>query len=230
MMMFELSPEHAAVRDQARALAQTLAAQAAEIDTRAALPADVVREVTALATGDPLTLVLTVEEVAAVSASAATSAAASGSGRALGMTGLRGASDIENSARAQLTLAAVALGIGRAAADAALRELRETSGVARDVEKPHWVVADVATDLEAARLLTYKAAQTGTAAEVAMARLMASAAATRAVDAAVRIIGPASLVEGSALDRLSRDVRAVSVLIGTEEDQRAAAAEGLLPQ
>jgi alkylation response protein AidB-like acyl-CoA dehydrogenase len=107
---------------------------------------------------------------------------------------------------------------------------RSTATTGTHVDKPHWVVADVATDLDAARLLTYKAARTTSDVDIAIARLLASAAATRAVDAAIRIVGPPALTAGSVVERLSRDVRAVSVLIGTEEEQRAVAAEGLFPQ
>lgn len=228
-MMFELSPEQVAARDKARAFAGTLAGQAAEIDASAVVPADVAREVTAMSAGHLSTLVLAVEEIAAASPAAATSAVAASGGSALAMTGLRGAFAVEASTRGHLALAAVALGIGRAAVEAALRELRDAAAGARDVEKPHWVVADAATELDAARLLTYKAAQTGADADVALARLMASAAAARAVDAAVRVVGQGSLMQGSEVERLARDVRAVSVLVGTEEDQRTVAAEGLLP-
>ena len=91
-------------------------------------------------------------------------------------------------------------------------------------------MADVATDLEAARLLTYRAAGTKATADIALARLLASAAAQRAVDAAVRVAGASALAEGSALERLARDVRVLSVLLGTEERHRTIAAEGLLPR
>ena len=63
-----------------------------------------------------------------------------------------------------------------------------------------------------------------------MARLMASGAAQRTVDAALRVAGPAGYQAGTLLERLARDVRAVALLLGTEEQQRAQAAEGLLPQ
>jgi hypothetical protein len=227
-MTFELSPQHVEVRNKARALAQTINAE--EIDRTGAVPADVALDVVATASGDSLALVVTVEEIAAASAAAAAAAAAAQGGRVMSLTGLRGASEIEASPRGQLVLAAMALGVGKAATDAALSEIRRSNATpGADVEKPHWVVADVATDLDAARLLTYKAARTGSAADAAIARLMAATAATRAVDAAVRLTGPAALTSGNVIERLSRDVRAVTVLLGTEEDQRAMAAEGLLP-
>jgi hypothetical protein len=228
-MTFDLSAHDAALREKAHAFGQTVAARATDIDRTGAVPEDIAREAAALTNGEPLSVVIAVEQIAAASAAVATVAAARGGGT-LALTGLRGGSDLGTSAQGQLLLAAVALGIGRAALDASLAELRRSKEVpGADVEKPHWVVADVATDLDAARLLTYKAARTSNDADIAVARLMASSAATRAVDAAVRVVGTAALTEGSVIERLSRDVRAVSVLSGSEEDQRAAAAEGLLP-
>jgi alkylation response protein AidB-like acyl-CoA dehydrogenase len=230
-MTFELSAEHLAARDAARAYAQTLQVKAADIDRSGAIPAETAREIVALAAGDALVLVIVVEELAAVSAAAATLPSAASSGSALALSGLRGARELEPTSKSQLVLAAVALGIGQAATAAALAELRRSSEKrGAEVEKPHWVIADVATELEAARLMTYKAARTSNEATVALARLMASAAASRAVDAAIRIVGSAALTDGSAIERLARDVRTVSVLAGTEENQRAAAADSLLPR
>jgi alkylation response protein AidB-like acyl-CoA dehydrogenase len=229
-MTFELSQTHAAARDRARAYAQAVAHQAAEFDRAGAVPSSVARDIGTLGNDDLLALVVVVEEIAAASAAVAALLAGSADAQSLRLSGLRGAKEVEPSPRAQLVLAAVALGIGKAAIDEALAELRRTNKLpGADVEKPHWVVADVATELEAARLLTYKAAGTTTDADIALARLMTATAAMRAVDAAVRVLGAAALVEGTIVERLARDVRAVSVLLGTEEDQRALAAEGLLP-
>ncbi len=227
-MNFELSPQHIAERDKTRAFAQRLASRASEIDQSGAVPAEVLQEVGSFGNTDLLSLTLIVEEVAVASAAAAMSAARGN--RPLNLTGLRGAHEIEQSAKGHLVLAATALGIGKAATDAALAALRDAKAGTTEVERPHWVVADVATDLEAARLLTYKAAGSGAEADIALARLMASGAAARAVDAAIRVIGESALAPGSQLERLARDVRALAVVSGTEEDQRAVAADSLLPQ
>jgi alkylation response protein AidB-like acyl-CoA dehydrogenase len=206
-------------------------AQAATIDRDAAVPADVARDARALISDDSVATVVVVEEMAAASAAVASTVVSAAGGDAIGLSGLRGARTLEDSPRTQLVLAGVALGIGRGAVDAAIAELRRAASTpGADVEKPHWAVADVATDLDAARVLTYKAAQTASDADIAMARLTASAAAMRAVDVAVRVIGTAALVDGNVIERLSRDVRAIAVLLGTEEDQRAVAAEQLLPR
>jgi alkylation response protein AidB-like acyl-CoA dehydrogenase len=233
-MTFELSSESLAVRDRARTFAQTLRERAAEIDRAAAVPADVSRELAAFGPADALTTVVMVEEIAVASAAVAAGVVAGAGAPGLGLSGLRGASAPEATTRSQLALAAIALGVGRAAVESALSDLRQSSGTPAEAdkqnEKPQWLVADVATDLEAARLLTYRAAETMSAADVALARVLASAAAQRAVDTAVRIAGADALTEGSALDRWSRDVRVLSVLLGTEENHRAVAAEGLLPR
>jgi alkylation response protein AidB-like acyl-CoA dehydrogenase len=232
-MKFELSSEHVAVRDQARALAQSIRGQATHIDRAGDVPTDVVQAMRAFVTGDRLGLVLAAEEVASASAAVAVSAVGVRDGAPLGLAGLRGVTELEREPEAsiQLVLAAAALGVGKAAIDASLDQLRQSTAVpGADVEKPHWVVADAATDVEAARLLTYKAATTGAAADVALARLMACAAAERAVDAALRVTGPEALHDGSTLERLARDVRALSLVSGTEEQQRAAAADALFPR
>lgn len=237
-MTFELSPDQQAARDQARAFAtQHIQAHAADIDRTATVPSDLTRDSAALLTGrDAVATVVAVEELAVASATLALAAAtpAPKGAAPLALSGLRGGVPPEASPRGLLVLAGAALGIGRAALDIALAEIRQSNASpGKDGEKPHWVVADAATELQAARMLTLSAAQAvdrgGGDSEVAMARLMASAAARIAVEAALRVAGPAGLREGSVLERLSRDVRAVALLAGTEDEQRATAAEGLLP-
>jgi alkylation response protein AidB-like acyl-CoA dehydrogenase len=231
-MMFDFSPAQQAARDKARAFAtDTVQACAATIDREALIPADVAGGAAALVGGDPLSTVLAIEELAAASPAVALSAAgARADGPPLRLAGLRGVASLDHSPRIQLALAAVALGIGKAAIAAALAELKQSRAVAgADVEKPHWVVSDAATEVEAARLLTYKAAHTNADADIALARLVATNASQRAVDAALRVTGTTGLQEGAALERLARDARAASLIMGTEEDQRATAADGLLP-
>ncbi len=229
-MTFELSSESLAARERARTFAHTVSAQAAEIDRLAAVPAELSRGLAALGSGDPLATVVMVEEIAVASAAVAAGVVTGDNGHVLGLSGLRGARAPDDTPRTQLALAGIALGVGRAAVESALAEMRQSTATPTRVERPQWLVADVATDLDAARLLTYKAAATMTNADIALARLLASAAAQRAVDAAVRVAGAGALTDGSALERLARDVRVLSVLLGTEEDHRAIAAEALLPR
>jgi len=121
--------------------------------------------------------------------------------------------------RARLMAAAVALGIGRAAIAHAIASMKKT-GVkpGPDETAPHWVFADGATDVAAARVLTYSAAQMldrNEAADdvVARAHAFAAKAAQIAVDAAIRVEGAAGFVKGGLLERLSRDARAVQVIL-----------------
>ena len=238
-MTFELSAIHQNVRDRARAFAtDRVQPQAGEIDRTGAMPAELAGLALALTreAGNALGKTIVVEELATASGAVALAALADAAGsKSVGSPGLRGGPVPADSPTTQLCLAAVALGLGQAAINHALAELRRTpaSGTAT-TEKPHWIVADAATDLEAARLLTRSAAQVvdsqqGGQASIAIARLMSSSAARTAVDVAVRIAGADGYREGSLLERLSRDVRAISLLLGTEEDYRSRAADELLP-
>lgn len=120
---------------------------------------------------------------------------------------------------ARLIAAAVALGVGRAAIDhavAALKKLEVKPGPETTV--PHWALADGATDVEAARLLTYSAAQSFDRGEqssdlIARALEFASRAALRAVDAAIRVEGIGGYSKNGLLERLSRDARTLQVIL-----------------
>ena len=121
--------------------------------------------------------------------------------------------------RARLIAAAVALGVGRAAIQHTLESMKKT-GVkpGPDETAPHWAFADGATEVAAARVLTYSAAQMldrGENAEDAVTRAhtFAANAAQRAVDAAIRVVGAAGLNRGGLLDRLSRDARTLQVIL-----------------
>jgi len=125
-----------------------------------------------------------------------------------------------NHVRARLVVAAVALGVGRAAIAHAVAAMK-AAGVrpGPDEKAPHWVLANGATEVEAARLLTHEAAQaldrnSGEAATlVARAKAFAAQAAEQAVDAAVRIEGPGGYVRGGVLERLTRDARTLAVIL-----------------
>ena len=121
--------------------------------------------------------------------------------------------------RARLLAAAVALGVGRAAIQHTLASMKKT-GVkpGPDETVPHWAFADGATEVAAARVLTYSAAQMldrGENAEDAIARAQAFAAnaAQLAVDAAIRVVGAAGFAKGSLLERLARDARTLQVIL-----------------
>ena len=95
-------------------------------------------------------------------------------------------------------------------------------------------LADMATDLDAARLLVYRAAwlkDTGReriGEESAKAKLFATEAAQRIVDRAVQLHGGLGVERGSVVERLYREVRAPRIYEGTSEIQRLVIARHLL--
>jgi acyl-CoA dehydrogenase len=97
-------------------------------------------------------------------------------------------------------------------------------------------IADLGTELEAARLLVYSAAAAydeGTEPELqprrsAMAKLFATEAAQRVVDACVQLHGAVALRRGHLLERLYRDVRALRIYEGASEVQQVVIARQLL--
>ena len=97
-------------------------------------------------------------------------------------------------------------------------------------------LADMSTELDAARLLVYRAAylKDTTSArvtrEASQAKLYATEAAGRIVDSAVQIHGGTGLVRGSIVERLYRDVRALRIYEGTSEIQKLVIASQLLKE
>jgi acyl-CoA dehydrogenase len=95
-----------------------------------------------------------------------------------------------------------------------------------DFQATKMALADMATDLEAARLLVYRAAwlkDRGTpriTREASMAKLFATEAAQRIVDRALQLHGGLGVVRGVAVERLYREVRALRIYEGTSEIQR----------
>src|SRR2546425_1500637 len=136
----------------------------------------------------------------------------------------------------RVAIAAQALGIGQAALDAAIvhAKQRETWGhPIASYQAVQWMLADTATELDAARLLTLKAAtakdrQETSPLEASMAKLAASEAAHRAADRAMQILASAGYRRGSIVERLFRDVRATEIYQGTSEAQRMIIASHIL--
>ena len=137
--------------------------------------------------------------------------------------------------RGRIAIAAQALGIGTAALGEAIAysKTRETFGQPiANRQAIQWMLADMATELEAARLLTWKAAaedrQDRVTIEASMAKLAASEAAHRAADRAMQILASAGYRRGSIVERLFRDARATEIYQGTSEAQRMIIAAGVL--
>ena len=136
----------------------------------------------------------------------------------------------------RVAIAAQALGIGQAALAAALAHAKAREQFGKPIasyQAIQWMLADMATELDAARLLTLKAAdakgrQADITFEAAMAKLAASEAAHRAADKAMQILASAGYRRGSTVERLFRDVRATEIYQGTSEAQRMIIAAGIL--
>lgn len=136
----------------------------------------------------------------------------------------------------RIAIAAQALGVGRAALDAALAHARERRTFGQPIARyqaVQWMLVDMATELEAARWLALKAAaakhaQDRVTLEAAMAKLAASEAAHRAADKALQILASAGYRRGSLGERLFRDARATEIYQGTSEVQRMVIASRIL--
>jgi butyryl-CoA dehydrogenase len=133
-------------------------------------------------------------------------------------------------------IAAQALGVGAAALDEALQHAKERQAFGQPIgnfQAIQWMLADMATELDAARMLTLKAAdsrqrQSRSAVDASMAKLFASEAAHRAADKAMQILASKGYRRGSVVERLFRDVRATEIYQGTSEVQRMVIAEQIL--
>jgi len=136
----------------------------------------------------------------------------------------------------RVAIAAQALGIGEAALAEAMAYARQREQFGQPIanyQAIQWMIADTATELAAARLLTLKAAaakdrQEKSAFEASMAKLAASEAAHRAADKAMQILASAGYRRGSVVERLFRDVRATEIYQGTSEAQRMIIAANVL--
>jgi acyl-CoA dehydrogenase len=137
------------------------------------------------------------------------------------------------------SVGAAACGMARRALDESLRHAGERKQFGRLISEHQLVqakLADMVTELDAARLLVYRAAYlkdsgaervTRAASE---AKLFATEAAGRIIDHAIQIHGGAGLVRGSIVERLYRDVRALRIYEGTSEIQRLVIASQLLKE
>ncbi len=136
----------------------------------------------------------------------------------------------------RVVIAAQALGVGQAALDEALAYARSREAFGQPIgnfQAIQFQLADLATDLEAARLLMWRAADVRGrgprgSMEAAMAKLQASEAAHRAADRAMQILASEGYRRGSKIERLFRDVRAAEIYQGTSEVQRMIIAQHIL--
>lgn len=138
----------------------------------------------------------------------------------------------------RIGIAALSLGIARAAMDAAkafIRERRQFGQPIADFQGIQWMVADRETDIEAARLLILQAAHLKDgkqpfAKAASMAKLFASEAAHRATDTAIQLHGGAGYCRDYPVERFARDARITRIYEGTSEIQRMIIARESLRQ
>ena len=136
----------------------------------------------------------------------------------------------------RVAIAAQALGVGQAALDEALAHARTRQTFGQPIgnyQAIQWMLSDMATELDAARMLTLKAADSRQrrarpTLDASMAKLFASEAAHRAADKAMQILASKGYRRGSVVERLFRDVRATEIYQGTSEVQRMVIAEHIL--
>jgi butyryl-CoA dehydrogenase len=135
----------------------------------------------------------------------------------------------------RIEVAAMCLGIGQAALDAALGWVgqREIGGQPlAEYQGIQWMLADMATELRAARLLTEDAARKRGSGrrfslEASMAKLFASEVAGRVADRALQIHGGYGYIAGMPLERYVRDLRIMRIYEGSSEIQRTIIARAL---
>jgi alkylation response protein AidB-like acyl-CoA dehydrogenase len=137
------------------------------------------------------------------------------------------------------SVGAFAVGMAQAALDATIEHVRERKVYGAPLANQQAVahrVADMATQLEAARLLVYAAAAAydegaepeQQARRSAMAKLYATEAAQQIVDGAVQLHGAVALRSGHLLEHLYRDVRSLRIYEGASEIQRSIIARDLI--
>jgi len=138
----------------------------------------------------------------------------------------------------RIGIAAQAVGLSQRALEEALNYARQRQAFGKKIaefEAVQFMLADCATQLEAARLLTYRAADLFDrgkpfSKEAAMAKLYASEAANRIAYQALQIHGGYGYSSEFEIERIYRDARVVSIYEGTSEIQRLVIARSLLKE
>jgi alkylation response protein AidB-like acyl-CoA dehydrogenase len=147
--------------------------------------------------------------------------------------GFIGAMDILD--RGRTAVGAMAVGIAQAALEESIRYAKERVQFGSPISKfqaIQWMIADMATEIEAARLLVYRAAyleDTGKpfTKEAAMAKLFASEIAMKATVKAIQIHGGYGYMKDRPLERFYRDVKLCQIGEGTSEILRIVIARRL---
>jgi hypothetical protein len=138
----------------------------------------------------------------------------------------------------RIGIAALSVGLAQGAYEAALKYAKERRQFGQPIasfQAIQWKLADNATRIEAARLLTYRAAYLKdrglrTTKESSMAKLFASEIAVKAADDCVQIHGGYGFVKDYPAEKYFRDVKLLTIGEGTSEIQRLVIARQLLGQ
>lgn len=154
----------------------------------------------------------------------------------LGAAGEGGAILRELNERTSLGTSHLAIGIGEAAMEEAMRYAREHEVFGKPLARQqaiHFRIADMKVEVDAARLMARRVAwlrSTGGQARslAAVSKLFATEMAVRVTDWAVQIQGAEAYAEGSLIERLYRDARIGPLVDGASETQRDAIAAELL--
>jgi hypothetical protein len=136
----------------------------------------------------------------------------------------------------RISIAALSLGIARGALDAALgyvKERRQFGKAIAEFQGIQWKLADMATELDAARLLTQRAAVLKDAGRIvtresSMAKLFASEAAVRICNETVQLFGGYGFIKDYPAEKFYRDVKLCTIGEGTSEIQRMVIAREIL--
>ena len=150
--------------------------------------------------------------------------------------GFRGALRVLDSGR--IGIAAMAVGTAQGAFEAALRyskQRRQFGQRIADFQAIQWMLADSATEIEAARLLTLRAAHLKDEGKeinlaASMAKLYASEVAVRVTDKAIQIHGGYGYIKEYPVEKLHRDAKLTTLGEGTSEIQRLVIARRILEE
>jgi alkylation response protein AidB-like acyl-CoA dehydrogenase len=138
--------------------------------------------------------------------------------------------------KGRISIGALAVGLHRGALEESARYARDRQAFGQSIgsfEGIRWMLADMQTELEAARLLVHRAANLADAGrpytrEASMAKLFASEAANRACNRAVQIHGGYGYTREFPVERYLRDAKLCEIGEGTSEIQRTIIARELL--
>lgn len=139
-------------------------------------------------------------------------------------------------AHSKVALSAQAVGVAQAALDEAVRYAKQRTQRGRPIaefQSIQWLIAEMATLVEAARSLTYRAAELmdggrEVVKEAAMAKLLAAYVAERVTSMAIQVHGSYGYSKELKVERLYRDAKSIGVTEGSSEIQRIIIASSLL--